>query len=426
MKIAVIGTGRVGLPLALSFVGAGADVIGVEIDPNIRNAVNNEQRMPFLEPGFEEILDSGKLRLREDLGDVSEIDFFIITVGTPLRHHIETDLSAITGVIMDVASVIQPGQTLILRSTTAPRTTDYVRKVLERNSGHNVGKDIFLACCPERIVEGKAHEELSSLPQIIGTQDTDSAAAAERLFSLLGVETLHCNFITAELVKLFNNVSRYAYFAIANVLSMIAIDYDAEPYDILELANHNYPRPIASKPGFSGGTCLRKDFGMISEAYWNADILVSSWRINETLPKFLVDAAQERWGDLDDLNVTVLGYSFKRDTDDVRDTLTDKVLRYLHRACPRKLTLHDHIVDEDHIYKLRGMKFTNHLETAIEDADMIMIATNHSLYTERKSLILDVVAKRKARVVDIWNSLETGIVFLDESRKEQQSAPSTT
>lgn len=413
MKIAVIGTGRVGLPLALSFVGAGADVVGIEINSDIRKAVNEDRCMPFLEPGFEDVLESGKLILREDLGEVDDVDCFVVTVGTPLRHHIETDLSAITRVVTDLASVIQPGQTLIMRSTTAPNTTDYVRKLMEQKSGYKVGKDVFLACCPERILEGKAREELATLPQIIGTQDAKSAAAAERLFSIIGVETLHCNFITAELVKLFNNVSRYAYFAIANVLSMIAIDYDAEPYEILRLTNHNYPRPITSKPGFSGGTCLRKDFGMLSEAYWNADILVSSWRINETMPKFLVDAAHDRWGQFDDFNVAVLGYSFKRDSDDVRDTLTDKVLRYLHRSCPRKLTLHDHIVDENHVYKLQGMKFTKDLEPAIRDADLIVIATNHSFYTERKSLILDLVTQKKTRVVDLWNSLETGLVFLD-------------
>ena len=258
MKIAVIGTGRVGLPLALSFVGAGADVVGIEINSDIRKAVNEDRCMPFLEPGFEDVLESGKLILREDLGEVDDVDCFVVTVGTPLRHHIETDLSAITRVVTDLASVIQPGQTLIMRSTTAPNTTDYVRKLMEQKSGYKVGKDVFLACCPERILEGKAREELATLPQIIGTQDAKSAAAAERLFSIIGVETLHCNFITAELVKLFNNVSRYAYFAIANVLSMIAIDYDAEPYEILRLTNHNYPRPITSKPGFSGARALER------------------------------------------------------------------------------------------------------------------------------------------------------------------------
>jgi UDP-N-acetyl-D-mannosaminuronic acid dehydrogenase len=413
MKIAVVGTGRVGLPLALSFAGAGADVVGIEINPDIRKSINEERRMPFLEPGFDDILKSGKLQLRENLGDTADIDYFVVTVGTPLLHHIETDLSAVTRVVTDIATIIRPGQTLIMRSTTAPHTTDYVRKLLSRHSKHEIGRDIFLACCPERILEGKAREELLTLPQIVGTEDAGSAEAAGKLFAILGVKVLHCNYITAELVKLFNNVSRYAYFAIANVLSMIAIDYDAEPYEILRLTNEDYPRPITSKPGFSAGTCLRKDFGMLSEAYWSADILVSSWRINETMPKFLVDAAYERWGDLGKYKIAVLGYSFKRDADDVRDTLSDKVLRYLHRACPRKLTLHDHMVEESDVTMLQDMNFTKDLDAAVADADMIMVATNHSLYTERKEIILDRVAKKQTRVVDLWNSLETGSVFLD-------------
>jgi UDP-N-acetyl-D-mannosaminuronic acid dehydrogenase len=413
MKIAVVGTGRVGLPLALAFCDSGVSVIGVEINPEIRNAINIDRQMPFLEPGFEEILQGGKLQLQESLDNLEDIDCFVVTVGTPLLHHIETDLSAVTRVVTDIASRIKAGQTLIMRSTTAPHTTKYVKKLLEKNSGYTVGKDIFLACCPERILEGKAREELTSLPQIVGTEDNKSAEIAGKLFEVLGVETLHCNYVTAELVKLFNNVSRYAYFAIANVLSMIAIDYGAEPYKILELTNHNYPRPITSKPGFTAGTCLRKDFGMLSEAYWSADILVSSWRINETMPKFLVDAAKRRWGNFDQLNVAVLGYSFKKDADDVRDTLSDKVLRYLHRECPKQLVIHDHLVDENDITPLQGMTFAKDLNATVEEADLIIIATNHSLYTEQRNLILDRVLEKRCRVVDLWDSLQTGTVFLD-------------
>ncbi len=413
MKIAVVGTGRVGLPLALAFSDAGVDVVGVEINPEIRQAINVDKEMPFLEPGFEDVLNSGKVHLQETLDDLEDVDCFVVTVGTPLLQHIETDLSAVTRVVSDIASRIKPGQTLIMRSTTAPRTTVYVKKLLEKNSGYTIGKDIFLACCPERILEGKAREELSSLPQIIGTEDSKSAEIAGKLFATLGAEPLHCDYVTAELVKLFNNVSRYAYFAIANVLSMIAIDYGAEPYKILELTNHKYPRPITSKPGFTAGTCLRKDFGMLSEAYWSADILVSSWRINESMPKFLVEAAKSRWGDLDQFNVAVLGYSFKKDADDVRDTLSDKVLRYLHRECPKQLVVHDHLIEESDIYLLEGMTFTKDLNTTVEEAELIVIATNHSLYTEQRDFILERVLEKRCRVVDLWNSLQTGTVFLD-------------
>lgn len=412
MKIAVIGTGRVGLPLALAFAESGADVVGVDINSDVRHAVNVEKTMPFLEPGFDEIINSGKLQIRETIDDVDDVDYFVITVGTPLLHHIETDLTAVTRVIKDLGTKIRPGQTVIMRSTTAPRTTDYVRKQLEAASGYTVGHDIYLACCPERILEGKAREELFELPQIVGTQDGESRAKAEALFGILGVEIMHCDYITAELVKLFNNVSRYAYFAIANVLAMIAIEYKAEPYEILKLTNHKYPRPITSKPGFTAGTCLRKDFGMLSEAYWSADILVGAWRINESMPKFLVEAAKTRWGELSTFNIAVLGYSFKRDADDVRDTLSDKVLRYLHRECPKSLVLQDHLVQHDDVPVMPDLRFTSDLDDAVSNADLVVIATNHSRYTEQKQTLLKHAERTGCRIIDIWDSLQTGIVFI--------------
>jgi UDP-N-acetyl-D-mannosaminuronic acid dehydrogenase len=412
MKIAVVGTGRVGLPLALAFAESGADVVGFDIDERIRKSVNEDRAMPFLEPGFEDVLASGKLQIHASIDAVDDVDYFVVTVGTPLLHHIETDLAAVTRVINQLGTRIRPGQTVIMRSTTAPNTTQYVRKLLERASGYAVGKEIYLACCPERILEGKAREELFQLPQIVGTEDADSARAADELFKLLGVEVLHCNYTTAELVKLFNNVSRYAYFAIANVLSMIAIDYGAEPYEILRLTNHKYPRPISSKPGFTAGTCLRKDFGMLSEAYWSSDILVSSWRINESMPRFLVESAKKHWGSLGESRITVLGYSFKRDADDVRDTLSNKLLRYLHRECPRSLVLHDHLIPEGSVTPLQGLEFTTDLTEAVRGASLVVIATNHTLYTERKDEILALVEQGVTRVVDIWDALGTGRVFL--------------
>jgi len=403
----------VGLPLALSFARAGLDVVGVDTDPRIRRAINEERRMPFLEPGFDDLVADGVLEIHEDMDAAGDADYWVVTVGTPLLTHIETDLGAVTRVTAQIAARIRPGQCVIMRSTTAPRTTTYVRKLLERDSRHRVGEDIGLACCPERILEGRADEELRTLPQVVGTADALSAEAAGRLFDALGVEVLHCDYTTAELVKLFNNVSRYAYFGIANVLAMIAIDYGAEPHEVLRLANHAYPRPILGKPGFTAGTCLRKDFGMLSEAYWNADIMVGSWRINESMPKFLVEAARDRWGDLGGRRVAVLGYTFKRDADDVRDTLSAKLLRYLHRECPAALVVQDHFIDAGKIEPLQGLAFTQSYADAVAGADLVFVATNHSLYTERRDVLLDAVRAGRCRVVDLWNALGTGRVFVE-------------
>ncbi|MGB5812293.1 MAG: nucleotide sugar dehydrogenase, partial [Polyangiales bacterium] len=357
----------------------------------------------------------GRLRIVEDINEARDVDFFVVTVGTPLLPHIETDLSAVTRVIAQIGRIIVPGQCIIMRSTTAPHTTRYVRTQLERESGLKVGEDLLLACCPERILEGKAREELRALPQVVGTEDERSAARASELFGVMGVRVLHTDYITAELVKLSNNIARYAYFATANVLAMVAMEYGAEPHTVFELANTDYPRPIFGSPGFTAGTCLRKDFGMLSEAYWSGDILIESWRINESMPKFLIDQTKKRWGSLEDERVLVLGYSFKRDTDDVRDSLSAKLLRYLQRECPKSLVTQDPHVSEKDISELRGLSFTPSLDEALQSPTLIYIATNHSLYTEQRARILSLAESGRAKIVDLWDALGTGTVFIGKN-----------
>ena len=151
---------------------------------------------------------------------------------------------------------------------------------------------------------------------------------------------------------------------------------------------------------------------MLSEAYWSADILVSAWRINESMPKFLVEAAKGRWGDLSERKIAVLGYSFKRDADDVRDTLSDKVLRYLHRECPKELVLHDHLIQDDDVPDMPDLTFTKDLSEAVLGADLIVIATNHTAYSEQKEMLMSRVEENGCRIVDIWDSLGTGSVLL--------------
>jgi UDP-N-acetyl-D-mannosaminuronic acid dehydrogenase len=413
MKVAVIGTGRVGLPLALSLVDAGVEVVGVDLDERIRNAVNVDRVMPFDEPGYDEILRSGRLSVTGDIRDVADADYFVVTVGTPLLQHIETDLSFVTKVISSLCEFLVPGQTVIMRSTTAPRTTAYVASLIETRTQLKVGRDLMLACCPERIVEGKAREELARLPQIIGTQDAGSADAAERMFRALGAEPLHCDYGTAELVKLFCNVSRYAYFGVINTLSMMALDQGVEPHEILRLANHDYPRPLVGKPGFTAGTCLRKDFGMLAESYSSGNVLTEVWRANESLPKYLVDFARRKYGPLQGKRVAVLGYTFKRDADDVRDSLAPKLVRYLQRETPGAIVVTDPFITSEAVQPVSGVEFTADLETALAGADFVFIATNHSLYAQRAERIVDAARIDGTRVVDIWNICGQGRVAFD-------------
>lgn len=414
MKVAVIGTGRVGLPLALSLVDAGVDVVGVDLDERIRTAVNVNRVMPFEEPGYDELIRSGKLKISGKVADAADCDYFVVTVGTPVRQHIETDLSYVTNVISSLCEFLSAGQTVILRSTTAPRTTSYVAGLIETRTELKVGRDVMLACCPERIVEGKAREELTRLPQIVGARDARSAQAAEKLFRQLGVDTLHCNYTTAELVKLFCNASRYAYFGVINALAMMALDLGVEPHEVIELANHEYPRKLHGRPGFTAGTCLRKDFGMLAESYWCGNFLTEMWRVNESMPKYLVDLARKRYGPLCGKRVAVLGYTFKADADDVRDSLAPKLVRYLQREAPAKIVVTDPFITADSVEAVPGLEFTADFETALAAADVVFIAMNHSVYGQQSQKIMDAVRLYGVKVVDIWNTCGKARVAFDE------------
>jgi len=223
--VAVVGLGRVGLPLALSFASKGLHVIGVERDPQMR-AMLGEHRMPFHEPGCDDLLRRHTLELHADVADLEHApDYVVITVGTPLQAHIEVDLGQISAVTKGLARILRRGQTIILRSTVAARTTEYVGRVLERETGLVAGLDFHLAFCPERLVEGRALAELETLPQVIGASDEDSRAKASALFGVFPVDQLHTSLVGGELIKLFNNVTRYVSFALANQFALIADEF---------------------------------------------------------------------------------------------------------------------------------------------------------------------------------------------------------
>lgn len=412
MRIAVIGTGRVGLPLALFLCEKGAEVIGIDRDPVIRKAINEEHRMPFREPGFDEIAATGKLKIHDSIGHAEGSDYYVITVGTPLMPHIEADMSGITEIVSQICEFLRPGQTLVLRSTLAPRTTQFLKNLVRMRTGLEVGKDVFLACCPERLLEGHAKRELDTLPQIIGADDEESRARASKLFALTEVKLMQCDTVTAELVKLFNNSSRYVYFAMANFMAMAAFDHGADPLEVLKLANEDYPRPFKGVPGFTAGTCLRKDFGMLSEGYRGGDLLIDAWRINESLPEHLVKATVDRWGSYVGQNVCVLGYAFKADTDDVRDTLAAKLVRAIVRnGPPKQVTITDPFTPEESVELPVGCRFERDTHEALRGADLVFVATNHSVYSDEREKLLSSIRKDGIRTVDVWDVLRTGNIF---------------
>ena len=407
--VTVIGTGRVGLPLALSLIKNGLKVNGIDVDKHIIACVA-EKKMPFNEPGYPQILMKHGFDLDSDYAKVSDSKYIVITVGTPLQKHIETDLNYIKEVIDQISPHLKREQTIILRSTVSPGTSEYVRKYLEKKTGFKVGNGIYLAFCPERIAEGKALEELEILPQIIGSSDSESGKSAESLFRHLVQDIFHTDFISAELTKLFSNISRYIYFAVSNHFMILADEFGANIFEILEMTNYNYPRQIIARPGFTAGACLRKDFGMINEHIPYTDMLLSAWKINEYVPHFLVDHMRRRT-EIHGKKVAVLGYSFKKDSDDPRDSLTPKLIRYIQRDVPMELRVCDPNLGPDIPFE-NGFKNVSLIE-ALDDADVVFLAVNHTYFTDHLDEIIQ-HTKKETWFADVWNMAGQNKIFFQK------------
>jgi UDP-N-acetyl-D-mannosaminuronic acid dehydrogenase len=413
---AIVGVGRVGLPLGLMLSRAGLKCFGIDRDDRLIDKVNNKE-MPFLEPKFETVIKEVDFKIDKDFSPLADTEYIIITVGTPILQHIETDLSQINSVIDRILGSLRKNHTIILRSTVAPKTTHFIKKYIEKNTELRVGKDIFLSFCPERIAEGKAYEELQSLTQIIGAEDQGSFERSAKIFLRLTNDILPANYISAELAKLYNNISRYASFAIANQFALIADFFDQDIYKILRLTNYKYPRGKIYYPGFAAGTCLRKDFGMINETIPYTDMLLSAWKINEYIPKFLVENLLKRT-EINGKTVAVLGYTFKQDSDDTRDSLTTKLLRYLEREVPKEIR-----VCEPHLNQIDD-RYSNHsLHDAIAGAgayggrtgmaDIVYISVNHSVFQQNRDMIIN-MASDECYFVDLWNVLQTDKIFFQK------------
>jgi UDP-N-acetyl-D-mannosaminuronic acid dehydrogenase len=398
-SVAIVGLGRVGLPLALTFADRGLHVVGIDKDPSVLQAIS-ECRMPFHETGTQELLervvDSGRLELSEQLPAAAAADHIVLTLGTPAFSHIEIDISQIRSALDELLPLFRSGHSIILRSTVAPGTTEWVAGYLAQRRGFTIGEDLFVSHVPERIAENHFLEEIASLPCIVGGVGEACGERAAELFSVFGTEILQTTPVQAELAKIWTNILRYTQFALPNLLMMNCEQWGANVFEVIELINHDYPRGGIASPGLTAGSCLRKDFSFSEERSSAPGMLLAVSRVHETVPLFLVEGLKRRLGgSLRDCKVAVLGLTFKRDSDDLRDSLAAKLIRLLERELAHVARHDPHVPAQ-----------SEPLETALADAAAVVIATNHS---EFDGLLPRV--PREALLVDPWNVTGSSQVF---------------
>ncbi len=402
--VAVIGLGRIGLPLAVSFADRGLRVLGIDKDPERLQAVH-DARMPFAEPDAQDALErvaaAGALTVSDRVADAALAEHIVITLGTPSLSHVEIDISDIRSALDDLLGHLHPGHTIVLRSTIAPGTTDFVAGYLAKHRGFVIGEDVFVAHAPERIAAGRFFEEIGTLPCIVGGVDDASGERVGALFSVFGAPIVQTTPVQAELAKIWTNILRYANFALPNLLMMDCEQYGANVFEVIDLINRDYPRGGIAMPGFTAGTCLRKDFAFSEERSNAPGMLLAVSRVNESVPLFLVEGMKRRLGSMNGRKVAVLGLAFKGNTDDERDSLAHKLVRLLERELA-DVAVHDPRVATP----------TPPFEEAVAGSDAVVVAANHDEFRGHEPLraIAD-LAGEDTLIVDPWNCFGAAQVF---------------
>ena len=387
--VIVGGCGHVGLPLGLVLADAGMSVTLYDLDANAVDRVR-AGKMPFLERDADEMLErliaTDLLDATIDPAAVSEAEHVVLVVGTPVDEHLNPDPKFVRIAIEGLLDQLRDGQHVILRSTVYPRVTAMVEKLLAA-----AGRDVDVSFCPERIAEGKALEELRSLPQIVSARTERAVKRADTLFAKIAPSIIHLDVEEAELAKLFANTWRYIQFAAANQLFMIANDFGLDFARIRDALKQDYPRLAGMPgPGLAAGPCLLKDTMQLA-AFNNNNFTLghASMMINEGLPLYMVSKLEQEY-DLSEMTVGILGMSFKAESDDTRSSLSYKLKRLLRFRAARVLCTDPYAHTDVELSPLAEV---------LAESDLLVIATPHKLYAD-----LDV----DTPVVDVWNLLGNG------------------
>lgn len=386
-RVCVVGGGgRAGLPLALAFARSGLFVDIYDVDEK-RVALINDGQMPFEEVGasalLPEVLRAGRLRATTSPEVVARCLNVVIIVGTPIDEFLNPSTSQLVCCVEEIAPHVAAGSLIVLRSTVFPGTSEWLRGAFVQQE-----LEADIAMCPERITEGFALEELTSLPQIIGADDERVAARAEALFRRITPVTVRTTTREAELTKLFTNAWRYMKFAVANHFFMIAdrkgIDYNR----ILQAMRQDYPRAAdLPGPGFAAGPCLLKDTMQLAAFDQGQTLLAqAAMVVNEGLPDYIAQKMDSQ-GLVKGRIVGILGMAFKRESDDPRASLSYKLRKLLIRAGATVLCTDPYVVDPTLVS----------IAEVLEKADVLVIAAPHRVYRE-----LDLSDRR---VMDVWGLL---------------------
>jgi len=409
-KIIVIGMGYVGIPMAVLLSNAGYDVTGIQ-----RRSKRSGWKIDWLnegkcpiggnEPELPDMLDKvvkeGRFRVTDDYSTISDFDIVLIDVQTPTDNNHIPGYESLKEVSHHIGQHLKPGNLVIIESTVAPGTTEYVVKpILEEESGLKPGlPDGFGLCFSyERVMVGRLIHNIREYPKIVGGIDALSNKIAREMYlSIVKGGVYSTDPMTAEVSKTVENAYRDVQIAFANEVALLCESLGVDIYEVRQFVNGlpNDPsvpnaNPVRNMhlPGAGvGGHCLPKDTWLLMHGYneyanskiqYPSSLLADARYLNDWMPIHMVDLLQSALREvnkkLDGATVCVLGYAFLENSDDARNSPTVPFLKELEK---RGVTykIHDPYIKED-----EGYVITQDLDEALEGCDAAVLMTKHEEY----------------------------------------------
>ena len=406
--------GFVGLTLALVLADNNFEVIG--FDNNERLITDLNKKTIMHEKGIERYIETniGNTLLPVSSLDNVKADIHIISVGTPIdKNTLIPNIEHLKVASESIAKILKPMDLVILRSTVPVGSSrDIVLPILERGSGLIGSKDFFLAFCPERTIEGKALEELKSLPQIVGGLCKASTELASRLFNenthtIVDVESLE----SAEMAKLMDNTFRDTIFAYSNQMALLAEKLDINLPDLIDRVNLGYDRNTIPKPSPGvGGPCLSKDPHILNSVYkkfnLSADLSLAARKINLDSIENIFSRSEKLFSSISknikNSKIFIMGFAFKGnpETNDLRDSTTIDFLNLLSSKNIKDIYGFDPVISNR---ELRSLNIkTCSIEEGFKGADAVFIMNNHKSFSMLPIFDLINTMNQPAILFDSW------------------------
>ncbi|MDF2037687.1 nucleotide sugar dehydrogenase [Cytobacillus oceanisediminis] len=387
--IGVVGLGYVGLPLAVEKAKAGFKVIGFDVQQSRVEQVNQGINYigDVVNEDLEDVVKSGNFVATTDYGRISEVDAVAICVPTPLDIYQQPDTSYVCSSANEISKYAHEGMLIVLESTTYPGTTEEIVKPALEAKGLKAGETVFIAYSPERVDPGNKHFKTKNTPKVVGgvTENCTKVAAAMYRSVLEGDVHEVSSPAIAEMEKIFENTFRHINIALANEMAILCERMNIDVWEVIDAAKTKPYGFMAFYPGPGlGGHCIPIDPFYLTwkarEYNYHTRLIELAGEINNSMPEYVVNRAMQILNDegkaLRGSKIALMGVAYKKDIDDVRESPVLRIIELLDQQ-GANYTVVDPYVTSFRTGN-RNVETTTFSKSVLEDADLVLITTDHS------------------------------------------------